>query len=382
MRKLRILQTNMHRGGWGGQPHMVLLIAKKIRDKGHFVLVAAPKGSTLVKRAREEGIDTYDDLTFQRGFHPFILFSELFKLKRVIERYDIDILHTHGSQDTWAGALSSIFIKKNLILIRTRHNTFQVKYNLFNRLLYKYLIDKLFIVSSGVKKEFEKFIQGGELSEKRILTIHPGIDLNTFNLSLNGKKIRDELSLDGNKILIGVIGRLAKEKGHIFFLKAAAEVAKKINEARFLIVGEGPLRKELEEESVRLGLEGKILFLGFRSDIPEINAALDISVLPSIACESASLVIKESMALKKAVISTSFPGVTETIADGENGVIVPPGDHTAMADAMIRIISNQEIRKRLGEKGRQTIEKNFTEDVFINRIEEAYYNTMIEKGFL
>jgi len=382
MRKLRILQTNMHRGGWGGQPQVVLLIAKKLGDRGHFTIVAAPKDSTLIKRAKSLRVNTYDNLSFERGFHPLKLISDFLKLKKIVEYFNIDILHTHGSQDTWAGALSSIFVKKNLLVIRTRHNTFPVKYNLFNRFLYKKLIDYLFVVSSGTKTEFKKFIEGGELSENRILTIPPGVDLNTFRLSLNGEKIREELKLERNKILIGVIGRLAREKGHIFFLRASAEVAKKVPDARFLIVGEGPLRKELEEESRRLGLNGKVFFLGLRADIPEITAALDISVLPSVACESAPAVVKEAMALKKPVISTSFPGVNDTIKDGENGLIIPAEDHMAMASAIIDIINNPEKRKMLGEKGRQTVEENFTEEGFINRIEDAYYNAMREKGFL
>src|SRR3972149_7622212 len=187
MKKLRILLTNMHRGGWGGQPNVILTTAYKLTERGHFIMIAAPENSTLVNRAKTRSIPTFDSLQFPRGVHLSIL-SEIRKIRNLLKKNEIDIIHTNGSQDTWTGAIAAKTLIKSVIVVRTRHNTFPIKNHFLNRYLYKALIDKLTVCSAGTIDCFKNFTSSGIFKKEDISVIHACVDTEKFNLSISGEK--------------------------------------------------------------------------------------------------------------------------------------------------------------------------------------------------
>jgi glycosyltransferase involved in cell wall biosynthesis len=167
-------------------------------------------------------------------------------------------------------------------------------------------------------------------------------------------------------------------KNHSAFLRVAAKLARKHPNAEFVLVGDGPLRSELEREATALGLNERVTFLGERQDIPAVLASLDVNVLTSIS-ESLSNVIMESMAAGVPVVAASVGGNPELVADGETGFLASSGDDDGFALAIGRLLQNAELRSALGAKARSEARSRFTLKSVCQRYEELYWSALMEK---
>ena len=182
---------------------------------------------------------------------------------------------------------------------------------------------------------------------------------------------------------IGLVGRIARWKGQHIFLRAAALVHERFPEACFQIIGaplfaEQAYEQEVHELARQLGLEKCVEFLGFRSDVPRLMGDLDILAHASITAEPFGLVIAEGMAAGKPVVATNGGGAREIVADGETGLLVPMGEAEAMAGALLQLLEDPEQARRMGERGRERIEKQFSIERTARGI-EAVYAGMLER---
>jgi glycosyltransferase involved in cell wall biosynthesis len=175
------------------------------------------------------------------------------------------------------------------------------------------------------------------------------------------------------------VARLHPVKGHIYLLEAAALAARKIPGLRVMIVGTGPDRPGLEEAASRLGINRNIIFTGFRKDIPEVISSLNCLVLPSLS-EGLSLTVMEGMAMKKPVIATAVGGTPEIITPGQDGLLVPPADVPALAEAIVRVVSDPEPARKMAEEARRTIEERFTAGLMAEKTAGLYRNLLCLKG--
>ena len=190
-----------------------------------------------------------------------------------------------------------------------------------------------FAVSRGVPAE-------------RVTIIHVGVPAPQPTRPVG--EVRRELGIDAAAPVVGCVARLAPQKGHATFLRAAADVARRIPDARFLIVGDGELRGELEAMSARLGLEERVRFTGMRGDAPDLLNAFDVAVLASGRQEGCSNFLVEAALLGKPVVATRIGGIPEAVVHDVTGVLVPPADPAAMADAIVRLVGDRELARRLG----------------------------------
>ena len=219
---------------------------------------------------------------------------------------------------------------------------------------------KIICTSQEVKAHLVK-LAGNDLEDK-INIVYNGADLNRFNPSLKGESVKKELLLQ-DKHIISLIGRLEPWKGQKVFIRAAQIIFEKREDLRFLVVG-GPLfgREKYEKEChilvKELALEGKVLFLGFRDDIPDIIAASDIIVHTSILPEPFGRDIIEAMACAKPVISTNIGGPAEIISS-ETGILIEPGKPELLADEIIKLINDPDKMILLGKEARKRIEEKF-----------------------
>jgi glycosyltransferase involved in cell wall biosynthesis len=182
-----------------------------------------------------------------------------------------------------------------------------------------------------------------------------------------------ELNLSKDQILIGMIGRINPGKGQLFFLEMAEKLAKKFAHIHFVLVGDPFHGYESILEKIRnalqtKGLETKVSYLGFRSDIPEIMASLDIFVLPSILPDSFPTVILEAMAAGKPIVATLSGGSAEMIMEGETGLLIPIADVDMGAKAIARLISDSELREKMGQAGRNRVLTTFSLEAFEEKI--------------
>jgi glycosyltransferase involved in cell wall biosynthesis len=369
---LSILHTNFHRG-WGGQPSRILMLSLGLARRGHRVVIAAPPGSRLAVRARESGIPTFEEVRFLKSKHVVSGFRDAAALSRLLHRERFDLMDAHGSQDLWASALARRLGRHSLPLIFTRHNTKEVADHPFNRYLYRKVIDHLIVASSSVLDRYRPFLERGDLTEDRISVVHSAYWEDRFHPGVDGSRVRTELcGGDRAALLVGVIGRLVADKGGIHFLRAAARLAQEFPAARFLFAGKGSHEDSLRGAAAELGIADRVRFLGFRDDIPEVTAALDLSVLPSVDCDASSAVLKEAMAVGRPVVATTIGGADEIVLPGTTGLLVPPGDPEALSAAMGTILRRPDRGREMGRRGQERVRDLFTRDRLVEDTLAAY----------
>jgi glycosyltransferase involved in cell wall biosynthesis len=346
MRALKILQTSFHTE-WNGQVARIFLLSRELLRRGHRVVIAAPAGSALARRAAAEGIAVCTDVRFRKTNRPVSFLRDVTALGRLARAENFDMLHTHGSQDTWAAvAACRLFVLSQPVLM-TRHNTKPVRFDRVNRWLYGRGIDRLVVVSRAALETYRRFFEAGVLKPEDITVIHSCVDLERFVEPARPEKLRAEMGVGSGAPLVGVIGRVSKDKGHEVLLDAAPDVLKEFPDAVFVFVGKvgrrlGPKVREIIRDR---GLERSVRLLGFREDIVQITAALDVSVLPAVGTDSSPAVLKEALLLGKPVVASRLAGLPEIVSEGA-GRLVTPGDAGELARAIIATLRDRETRNR------------------------------------
>ncbi len=354
------------------------MLSQGLAERGHDVVIAAPAGSVLSVRAREAGLKTFEEPRFLKSRHILSALRDASCLARLLESQRFDLIDAHGSQDLWASALARRIGARPVPLVFTRHNTKRVADHFFNRVLYRRVVDHLIVVSASVLDRYRPFLDRGDLERERLSVVHSTYREDLFHAGVDGSAVRRELCPVPvrDPLLIGVIGRLVPDKGGIHFLRAAARIAGEFPTARFLFVGRGTSEETLRQAAADLGISGKVSFLGFREDVPEITSALDLSVLPSVDCDASSAVLKEAMAAGRPVVATAIGGAGEIVQDGETGLLVPPADPSALAEAMAAVLRRPDRGLSMGALGRERVRSLFTRDRLVEGTLDAYSKTL------
>lgn len=230
-----------------------------------------------------------------------------------------------------------------------------------DRIFYRY-VDQIISVSNAVK---EYLVSTKKLDAGKITVIYNGVDLEKF------KKLGDGSPREPSPFTIGVIGRLEPQKGHKYFLEAIKLLNGSYPDVKFMVVGEGSLRSELEEQSRKLGITNRIEFLGYKKNIENILQEIDLLVLPSLY-EGLPLVVLEAGAMGKPVIATNVDGSPEIIIDKETGFIVSVKDSLALKEGIELFLKNRTLVNKFGEKAAARIKKEFDLRKQISKTEELY----------
>lgn len=210
-----------------------------------------------------------------------------------------------------------------------------------------------------------------KLQNAKVEVIPNGIPYGGF-LTAQGN-LKAELNLSPDSVLIGMIGRINPGKGQLFFLEIAEKIARKHPQAHFILVGDPfpgyeYILQEIQKEIRRKKLESSVSYLGFRTDIPEVMASLDIFVLPSVMPDSFPTVILEAMAASKPVVATQSGGASEMVLEGETGFLIPIKHVKAGTAAISILLEDPSLRKTLGENGRKRVLEKFSLESFEQKI--------------
>jgi len=359
---LKILHTNAGKS-WSGIEQRIFTIAKLLNGKDMKVSLAISPRSPLARKARENNLEVFPLDIKNQGDLKAIL-----KLKDILNRNHFPILHAHRSTDHWLAAETIKFFHLPVKMIRTRHSFIPISNNLFNRLLYKKWTEKIVTVAEVVKQDL---IKNNQIELSKITAIHSSLMLDRFSPSLNGQKIKASLNIKEGTLLVGMVGKLSKHKDYPNFLRASKVIQEEFPSTQFLIVGEGSEGKKLKTLAKELGVESSVSFLGYREDIPQILAALDVFVLSS-EVEGSPAVIKEAMALGKPVVTTKVGGIPEIIEDGVSGILVPPHNPKLLAKGIRDILRNREKGEIMGEEASKIIREKFTPQKLASQTEEIY----------
>lgn len=210
---------------------------------------------------------------------------------------------------------------------------------------------------------------------KKITVIQNGIAVSRFVRRNGNGKLHQELGLPSGSPLVAVLSRLNQLKGVQHFLEAARLAAERSPQVRFLILGDGTYRGELERYAALLGLGERVVFTGFRTDVPEVLSEVSVSVLPSFS-EGLSNVLLESMAAGVPVVATRVGGNPEVVQDGVTGFLVPPGNPEALAHAIRQVLENPELASRFGCAGKQRVMEQFSLQRMVEKTQRLYVNLL------
>jgi glycosyltransferase involved in cell wall biosynthesis len=331
----------------------------------------------MVQEAKKRGINLIFIPELGRELHPIRDIITFLKLFRQIRRIKPDIVHTHTAKAGAIGRLAA-WLAGVPVIIHTFHG--HVLHSYFSPAKTKLFIwiekflgritDRIIVLTENQRKEISAFGIG---EETKFSVIPLGLELDKF-YSLEGKKgiLRKELGLSSDTPLIGIVARLVPIKDHKTFLLSAQILLKKIPEAKFIIVGDGQERADLERLVEELKIKDAIFFSGFREDLDLIYADLSLLVLSSLN-EGLPVAIIEAQASGTPVVSTNVGGVGELIKDGQTGYLAPPKNPEMLAEAMERLLKNQDLAKRMGEAGKEN-SKKYTSRRLIKDIENLYRN--------
>lgn len=276
------------------------------------------------------------------------------QIRKLLVKHNVDILHPHGYKaDVYAYAASW---RNRVALLATSHNwpsellTMRVYAALDRLVLRKF--DKVIVVSDVVGDILRRW----GVAPDHVSNIFNGVDIENFQSSSAVQ--RNEFATDGQS-LVGFVGRFVPEKGGALLLRAAQQVLAIRPKTKFVLVGEGPSRKEWETIATQLGIRERVSFAGVRDDMPGIYASLDIVVLPSLI-EALPMCLLEAMAAGRPVIATRVGAIPRLIQSGKNGLLLDPGDVNGLAAAILRLLGDPELARRLGESGRAHVAHHFS----------------------
>ncbi|RLC71029.1 MAG: glycosyltransferase family 1 protein [Chloroflexi bacterium] len=311
---------------------------------------------SLIEEFRTRDIPLTIEPALVREINPLKDLLALFRLTRFIRRGRYTIVHTHSSK---AGILGrwAAYLAGTPIIVHTVHGwghhdrqspLVRRSYILLERVTQR-ITDKLIVVSP---RNIEKGLADGIGTPEKYITIRSGIELDRFRRpSRSREDVRAELGIPVDSAVVGTVTRLSPQKAPLDFLDAAAHVAAQQPNVHFVIVGDGPLRADVEAQVVTLKLTERIHLTGLRRDVPDLLHSFDIFALSSL-WEGLPRVLPQAMAAGLPIVATAVDGNAEAVTDGVNGLLTPPGDPQAMAAALLRLLDNPSLHRKMGEAGR------------------------------
>jgi len=241
--------------------------------------------------------------------------------------------------------------------------------------LSSFLVTRYSAVCQAVKDHAVRLL---DIPREKICTIYNGIDPRSYE-DQDGSSLRRQLGIENSRKVIGAVGRLCRQKGMDVLIRALPELVHAFPGLKCIITGDGPQRKILEALAEGLELGDSVVFVGERSDIPQIMAALDVFVLPS-RWEGMPNAVMEAMAAARPVIATAVGGCPELIEPGRNGILVPPEDHKALAQAITKILQDSHRAREMGKAGRQKISQTFTINTMVRENQDMYKSLLQNAG--
>jgi len=307
----------------------------------------------------------------------------LAQIYRLIRRFRPDIVHTHHAKAGFVGRLAAMLARVP-VRVHTYHG--HVLDGYFSPLkgrsiqaLERWMAHhttRLIAISPKLKEELLNQYRIGKEAQYRLVEL--GIDLAPY---LNGKLhrgfLRRELGCPGDWRLVGIIGRLAEIKNHEMFLRVAQRTLQATRQVGFVVIGGGPREALLRSMAQDLGIASHVFFLQFRDDLPRLYPDLDVVVLTS-RNEGTPVSLIEAMAAGKAVLSTRVGGVADLVADGEAGILVDANDEEGMAWALVRLLADDNLRQRLGQRGRAQVYPRYEVHTLAAHIHRTYQEALAE----
>jgi glycosyltransferase involved in cell wall biosynthesis len=293
---------------------------------------------------------------------------------RIIREKEIQLIHTHLYHANMYGRIAAIIAQ--IPVVSSEHNAHSLRKparRVINRLLAR-KTNRMIAVSQMVK---DHILLRDKIAPAKVEVIYNGIDISRFTSSLTKIAAREKIGVPENCFLIGTVGRLSEEKGHIYLINAVRRAKDIVPDLRLIIVGSGPQEFHLKKVVSDHNLGQNILFTGFRRDVPDIMKAMDVFAFPSLR-EGFPVALLEAMASCLPVVVTPVGGITEIITDRINGLLVQPCNEESLAQSIITLYQKPDLRKNLAFKARETVVKNFNAVTMTRNLDSVYRSVLAE----
>ncbi|HEY3398669.1 MAG TPA: glycosyltransferase [Armatimonadota bacterium] len=337
---LRILEaiTPSH---YSGAERVVTYLAQDLIRLGHEVLVATKPLALLEEELARRGVPCRP-LTLSGKFNP--LTGR--RLRRLVQEFRPQIVHTHLSTASWWGA--RVAHREGLPCVGHVHGMTTVRW-------YRDA-DRLLCPSRGVRE----YLLAAGVPPERVEVIYNGLDPESFQSLPPPEELRAEIGLPADVPVIGVVAHLSPKKGHHVLLEAMAELSARHPDLHCLCLGRGPLQEQLAQQAERLGLGKRFRLLGYRHDALALTQLFQVAVLPSVQGEGLGLCLIEAAFLGIPGAGSDSPGINEAVENGVTGLLSPPGDVAGLAETLDRLLSDEALRRQMGEAARQRASELFT----------------------
>jgi glycosyltransferase involved in cell wall biosynthesis len=350
---------------WRGGQNQVLLTVNGLRAIGQrATLVAHPNGQ--LRRRVAEGLDliplaprTEMDL------------SAAWRFARIVKRLAPDVIHAHDPHGVAMAALAlslgagSAARGKAPAIVASRRVDFHLKGNSFSR--WKYRQVDCFVAAS---EAIRRMLVADGIPDAQAVTVHEGIDVEHV-IAAPPVNVHEVFFLPHGAPIVGNVAALVPHKGQRYLVDAAQLVVRQIPDARFVVLGEGELREHLERQVREHHLEKHVLLPGFRTDVLGCLKAFDLFVMSSVT-EGLGTSLLDAMAASRPIVATTAGGIPEIVDEGVNGLLVPPRDAHALAGAIVRLLEDADLRRRMGVAGFARVHARFTVERMIAATAAVY----------
>lgn len=369
MNILEIIPQGELRSGGGIQMYR---LSKSLSERGHklFLIYKTPEENRKVdfEKIDKSGIDI-SFMKIGRVRVNIETLKNIFKLRKFIKENKIDIVHSHKGATDGMLVLATLGMNTPIVANRGVINLL----NYFNGFKYRTKkIDRVVAVSTVVK---EIMADSGKINRDKIEVIFGSVDIKEFSPEREST-IREEFKIENDKIVIGFAGNAGKRKGLVYLAEAFKSVAEKYKNVVLLLVGVN------ENDKDRLGFTGetadRVICAGFRRDVANCMAGMDIFVFPGIAEEGLTGTVREAAAVGLPVITSDIAGNRELIKNEETGLVVPIKDENAIVNAIVKLIENRDMAEKMGRAARKFVEENMSNEIRAEKMEKLY-SEIIEK---
>ena len=366
-KKLNILHLDSEKSWRGGQ-QQAFYLHKELVKEGINSLFVSNKDAEILIRCKNDNLPFYEKSMFGE-----LDIISAYKLSKLCRRNNITILHAHSAHSLSIGLFIKLFYP-SLILIGVRRVDFSIGKNIFSRVKYNSKkINRIICISDFIRTVL---IKDG-ISEDKLITIRSGVDINKFDKVFPSEKFRENLGVKPNEILIGTVAAFAGHKDYPNLLTAFAIVRKKLDNIKLCLVGDGPLKKEIEKIADQLGISKDVIFTNFVENVGEYLKAFNIFVLASRK-EGLGTSLIDALSVGLPIIATNAGGIPELIKDDKNGILVEAKNNIKLAEAIINLINNPQKQKELSIAAKSSAQKFSIEETVRQNISE-YKRLLSEK---
>ena len=368
MRPLAILHTESSIG-WGGQEVRILTEMAGMAGRGHRVHLVTAAIADILPAAQARGLPvTGLPIAYKK-------WPALVAMRGWLARHgrEYDVINTHSSTDSWLVAVAGLSLSGLPPVVRTRHVSTPVNNSVATRWLYERATAHLVVTGEALKAQL---VRDNGFAPARITSVRTGIDLDRFR-PLDRAACAARCGVDARPA-VAIVATLRDWKGHDDLLDAWQRLRTRVPGWQLLVIGDGPRRAHLESRVQAMGLGGDVRFTGNQDDVPAWLACAELAVLPSYGDEGVPQSLMQAAACGRPAVSTPIGAIPEAVRDGETGILVPPRDAAALADALARLMGDAALRARMGAAAHAYAQANFGIDRMLDGMEAVF--AQVTKG--